>query len=91
VSSRIVDLTVTLTNNMLCHKFFPRPVIVPLFTHDEMETWGLGVPGDALGGCTTYLGMMDHVGTHIERRRRRAGSKIGKGSGSPVRAIALLN
>jgi kynurenine formamidase len=78
VSSRIVDLTVTLTNNMLCHKFFPRPVIVPLFTHDEMETWGLGVPGDTLGGCTTYLGMMDHVGTHIDAfvHTKRGGATI---------------
>ena len=49
-----------------------------LFTHDEMETWGLGVPGDTLGGCTTYLGMMDHVGTHIDAfvHTKRGGATI---------------
>ena len=34
----IVDLSVPLTNNMPAHKFFPRPVMLPHFTHDEMET-----------------------------------------------------
>ena len=33
---QIVDLTVTLSNNMPGHRFFPRPVILPHFTHDEM-------------------------------------------------------
>ena len=62
----IVDLSVPLTNNMPAHKFFPRPVILPHFTHDEMETWGNGTPEDPLGGCTTFISMMDHVGTHVD-------------------------
>lgn len=52
--SKIVDLTVTLDNNMPGHRFFPRPVILPQFTHDEMVTWGNGTPEDPLGGCTTW-------------------------------------
>ena len=52
----IVDLTVTLANNMPGHRFFPRPVILPQFTHDEMITWGNGTPEDPLGGRTTYSG-----------------------------------
>ena len=63
---QIVDLTVTLSNNMPGHQFFPRPVILPHFTHDEMETWGNGTPEDPLGGCTTFLGMIDHMGTHVD-------------------------
>ena len=75
---QIVDLTVTLSNNMPGHRFFPRPVILPHFTHDEMETWGNGTPEDPLGGCTTYLGMMDHMGTHIDAfiHTKRGGATI---------------
>src|ERR1700728_2389670 len=75
---RIVDLSVTLTNNMPAHKFFPRPVIVPHITHDEMETWGSGTPDDPLGGCTTFLGMIDHAGTHVDAfiHTKRGGDTI---------------
>lgn len=75
---RIVDLTVTLTNNMPCHKFFPRPVIVPHLTHDDMDKFGAGTPDDPMGGCTTYLGMIDHVGTHVDAfiHTRRDGKTI---------------
>ena len=66
MAHRIVDLSVTLTNNMPAHKFFPRPVIVQRITHDEMDKWGNGTPEDPMGGCATYIGMMDHVGTHVD-------------------------
>ena len=74
----IIDLSVALTNNMPAHKFFPRPVILPQFTHDEMETWGNGTPEDPLGGCTTFLAMMDHVGTHVDSfcHTKRGGATI---------------
>ncbi len=74
----IIDLSVPLTNNMPAHKFFPRPVILPQFTHDEMETWGNGTPEDPLGGCTTFLAMMDHVGTHVDSfcHTKRGGATI---------------
>jgi kynurenine formamidase len=66
MSGRIIDLTVTLTNNMPAHKFFPKPVIVPHFGHEEFRQWNLGIPGDQLGGATTFIGMVDHVGTHVD-------------------------
>ena len=74
----IVDFSVPLTNNMPAHKFFPRPVILPQFTHDEMETWGNGTPEDPLGGCTTFIAMMDHVGTHVDAfcHVKRGGARI---------------
>jgi kynurenine formamidase len=74
----IVDLSVTLTNNMPAHKFFPRPVILPQFTHDEMETWGNGTPEDPMGGCTTFMAMNDHVGTHVDAfcHVKRGGASI---------------
>jgi kynurenine formamidase len=66
MSRRIVDLSVKLTNNMPAHKFFPRPVIVPHLTWDDMLKLGNGVPGDPLGGCTTYISIVDHAGTHVD-------------------------
>ena len=66
MSGRIIDLTVTLTNNMPAHKFFPKPVIVPHFGHEEFRQWNLGIPGDQLGGATTFIGMVDHIGTHVD-------------------------
>ena len=74
----IVDFSVTLTNNMPAHKFFPRPVILPHFTHDEMETWGNGTPEDPMGGCTTFIAMNDHVGTHVDAfcHVKRGGASI---------------
>jgi kynurenine formamidase len=66
MSGRIIDLTVTLTNNMPAQKFFPKPVIVPHFGHEEFRQWNLGIPGDQLGGATTFIGMVDHVGTHVD-------------------------
>ena len=78
MAQQIVDLTVTLSNNRPGHRFFPRPVILPHFTHDEMETWGNGTPEDPLGGSTTYLGMIDHMGTHIDAfiHTKRGGATI---------------
>jgi len=66
MARKIVDLTVTMTNGMPSHKFFPRPVIVPHLTHADFLKMGNGVPGDPLTGATTYFGMIDHIGTHID-------------------------
>ena len=53
-------------------------MILPHFTHDEMETWGNGTPEDPLGGCTTFISMMDHVGTHVDAfvHVKRGGASI---------------
>lgn len=66
MARKLVDLTVTMTNGMPSHKFFPRPVIVPHLTHEDFMKMGNGVPGDPLSGATTYFGMIDHIGTHID-------------------------
>lgn len=66
MGNRLIDLTVTITNNMPAHKFFPRPIIVPHMTHEDFSRMGLGVPGDQLTGATTFMGMIDHVGTHVD-------------------------
>ena len=44
-----------------------------------MVSWGNGTPEDPLGGCTTYIGIVDHMGTHIDafvHTKGRAGATI---------------
>jgi kynurenine formamidase len=64
--SRIIDLTVGIGLNMPAHWHFPRPVVLPHFTHENSVELGLGVPGDPLTSATAYIGMIDHVGTHVD-------------------------
>ncbi len=66
MAERIVDLTLTLTDNMPAHKLFQRPVIVPHLTHEKTKSYELGVPNDRLSFATTYMGMIDHIGTHVD-------------------------
>ena len=67
MAERMVDLTLTLTDNMPAHKLFQRPVIVPHYTHEQTrEQFVLGVEGDRLSFATTYMGMIDHIGTHVD-------------------------
>jgi len=64
--SRIVDLTVSLETNMPAHLHFQRPVILPHFTHQSSVALGLGADGDLFTSATMFLGMVDHVGTHVD-------------------------
>jgi len=64
--NRIIDLSVKITNNMPAHKFFSRPVLVPHMSHADFVEMNLGVPGDSFTSATTYMGMIDHVGTHVD-------------------------
>jgi len=67
MAQRMIDLTLTLTDNMPAHKLFQRPVIVPHYTHEQtLRDFDLGVPGDPLSFATTYMGMVDHIGTHVD-------------------------
>ena len=67
MAERMVDLTLTLTDNMPAHKLFQRPVIVPHYTHAKTrEQFFLGTEDDRLSFATTYMGMIDHIGTHVD-------------------------
>ncbi|MBX6763408.1 MAG: cyclase family protein [Rubrobacteraceae bacterium] len=63
---RIVDLTLEITDNMPAHKLFQSPVVLPALTHEKTKDFGLGVPEDRMTFATNYLGMLDHVGTHVD-------------------------
>jgi kynurenine formamidase len=66
MTKQIIDLSLAITNNMPAHKVFPRPVIIPHLTHEEVLKWGDGGDDDPISATTTYLSMIDHVGTHID-------------------------
>ncbi len=66
ISGRIVDLTLTLEDNMPAHRLFQRPVIIPHHTHENTKAFGLGVPEDPMTFATTHISTIDHIGTHID-------------------------
>lgn len=66
MAQRIVDLTLTISDNMPAHKLFQRPIIVPHFTHEKTKALGLGVPDDPMTFATTHLSMLDHISTHVD-------------------------
>ena len=63
---RIVDLSVTIENNMPAHKNMPRPVYLPWMTHESCKAYNQGVPGDPFTTPIEYIGMLNHVGTHVD-------------------------
>ena len=63
---RIVDLSVSIANNMPAHRAFPKPVLLPHYTHESTAQIGLGDPNDPFTSATCFLAMVDHVGTHVD-------------------------
>lgn len=64
--ARIIDLSVTIENFMPAHKTMPRPVYVPYLTHEGCLALGLGTPDDPFTSAIEYMGMLNHVGTHVD-------------------------
>lgn len=63
---RIIDLSLPIDDNMPSHKLFQRPVHVPHLTHERTAAWGLGAENDPMTTATAYMGMLDHIGTHVD-------------------------
>lgn len=63
---KVVDLTLTMTDNMPAHKLFQSPIILQALSHEKTKDFGLGVPEDRMTFATNYLGILDHVGTHVD-------------------------
>ncbi|MEP3600255.1 MAG: cyclase family protein [Stappiaceae bacterium] len=66
MTRRIVDLSLTIEDNMPAHKLFQSPIYLPALTHETTASFGLGVEGDSMTFQTNYIGMLDHVGTHVD-------------------------
>ena len=66
MARRIIDLSLTVEDNMPAHKMFQSPIYLKALTHDSTLPFGLGVPEDPMTFQTNYIGMLDHVGTHVD-------------------------
>lgn len=66
MGSKIIDLTLTIEDNIPAHKLFQSPIYGPQWTHDYSVGLGLGVEGDPISFATSHISMLDHVGTHVD-------------------------
>jgi len=55
MAQRIVDLSLTIEDNMPAHKLFQRPVIALHMSHENTKALNLGVPGDAMTFQTNFI------------------------------------
>ena len=69
MARKIIDLSLTVEDNMPAHKLFQSPIDIPALTHETTKSFGLGVEGDIMTFQTNYIGMLDHVGTHVDAFR----------------------
>ncbi|KAJ0338062.1 hypothetical protein COL154_014276 [Colletotrichum chrysophilum] len=83
MTRRIVDLSLAIEDNMPAHKLFQSPVYLPALTHESTKSFGLGVPGDPMTFQTNFIGMLDHVGTHVDASRHV------KPGGTPIDEMPL--
>lgn len=63
---KIIDLSVVIENNMPAHKNMPRPVFLPWMTHESCRAYNQGIPGDPFTTPIEFIGMLNHVGTHVD-------------------------
>lgn len=66
MARRIIDLSLAVEDNMPAHKLFQSPIYLPALTHETTRSMGLGVEEDPMTFQTNYIGMLDHVGTHVD-------------------------
>jgi kynurenine formamidase len=66
MARHIIDLSLAVEDNMPSHKLFQSPIYLKALTHESTGSFGLGVEGDAMTFQTNYIGMLDHVGTHVD-------------------------
>ena len=66
MSQRIVDLTLTIRDNMPVQDAFQRPVYVTLQTHESSRAFGAGTEEDPHTSSWKYLGIVEHPGTHVD-------------------------
>src|ERR1700739_4306125 len=69
MARRVIDLSLTIEENMPAHKLFQRPVMRVHMSHESSKAANLGVPGDAMTFQTNFIAMIDHVGTHVDAFR----------------------
>lgn len=66
MTQRIIDLSLTICDNMPVQDAFQRPVYVTLQTHESTLALGSGTPQDPHTASWKYLAMVEHTGTHVD-------------------------
>lgn len=69
MAQTVVDLSVTVEDNMPAHKLFQSPVLTTHMDHENSKDFGLGVEGDRMTIQTNFIAMLDHCGTHVDAFR----------------------
>src|SRR6202051_1413180 len=69
MAQRVIDLSLTIEDNMPAHKLFQRPVITTHMSHESTKALNLGVSGDPMTFQTNFIATLDHVGTHVDAFR----------------------
>lgn len=64
--TKVIDLSLAIENAMPAHRTMPRPVYLPFLNHEQCLALGLGTPDDPFTSAIEYLGMLNHVGTHVD-------------------------
>ena len=66
MAKRIIDLTLEIKNNMVCQDAFQSSIYVPLVSHEQSLADGCGTPDDPFTSTWNYLGIIEHIGTHVD-------------------------
>ena len=66
MAKTIIDLSLTIEDNMPSHKLFQSPIHLKHLDHESTRSFELGVPEDRMTFQTNFIGMLDHVGTHVD-------------------------
>jgi len=62
----LIDLSLAIEDGMPSHALFPSPLILRHRDHAQSRAAGLGTPEDPFTYATSYISMLDHVGTHVD-------------------------
>ncbi len=66
MADTVIDLSLTIEDNMPSHKLFQNPMHLKHLDHESTKSFKLGVPEDRMTFQTNFIGMLDHVGTHVD-------------------------
>ena len=66
MARKIIDLSLEIKSNMVCQKDFQSSIYVQLVSHEQSRANGCGTPDDPFTSTWNYIGMIEHIGTHVD-------------------------
>ena len=77
MAQHVIDLCLTIEDNMPAHKLFQRPVLTTHPSHESTRALGLGIPGADAGGVKSRTGFDPKRPAGLQARTA-TGTAIGK-------------